>query len=417
MEPFAVCPHCNQRHRPMRTLCPMTGASIGGSAASKPPAPNAEAEVVLPVVKPVAAPTRHRPSDARQQVASQRLRPSDSAQQAASKVAAKRAPSKRPSGREKELVGRTLDGKYRVRSAIGEGALGAVFDAHHLGLDREVALKVLHPGDAQTKASVERFHREARAAGAIGHPNICRVYDFGALDDGSPYMVLEKLSGETLESQLATQGRLSVGYAIDIFVQILAGLSAAHEKGIVHRDINPSNIFLAANEGATPLVKILDFGVSKLSAALLDGDDSLTLTGRGVVIGTPAYVAPEQARAERTLDGRADLYSCGVMLFEALTGKRPSSAPKRASTIRPSLPVALDRILERAMAPTRESRYPNALDFQRDLHAVRVVPPPPLPPLRARSPSEVTETDVDFIDGSDDEDVKTTILSASKRPR
>ncbi len=393
MEPFAPCPHCHQRHRPMRTLCPTTGASFGSAAGNDPPAPRAEAPRVEAEPLPTAVKSVHA---------------------VASKTGAKRAPLKRRSSvREKELVGRTLDGKYLVRSAIGEGAVGTMFDAQHLGLKREVALKVLDPSEAETKASVDRFHREARAAGAIGHPNICRVYDFGALDDGSPYMVLEKLSGETLGHQLTKQGRLSIGYAIDIFVQILAGLSAAHEQGIVHRDINPSNIFLTTDAGPTPLVKILDFGRSKLAATLLEGDESLTVTG--VIIGTPGYMAPEQARGDRDVDGRADLYSCGVMLFEALIGKHPPVAPKRVSTIRPSLPKALDGIVDRALAPARENRYRDALEFQRDLHAVRVAAPPPPPPPRKRSPSEVTATDVDLINV--DDDVKTTIMPASKRRR
>ncbi len=400
MEKLVPCPHCDRRHKATRTVCSTTGKPLLG-----------ESDDLLTTFRPMQAP---KPG-----------------------ASAVKPPLKRRSEREKELLGRTIDGKYRVRSTIGEGALGMVFEAHHLGLDREVALKVLHPSEADTRGSVERFHREAQAAGAIGHPNICRVYDFGELSDGSPYMVLEKLNGVTLRNMLTAQGRLHTAFVIDVFVQILAGLSAAHEKGIVHRDIKPSNIFLVESPGPTPLVKILDFGVSKLSPALLDGDELLTVTGSGIIIGTPGYMAPEQARGERNLDGRADLHAVGVMLYEALTGKRPFATisadtlrrrapapPKRATALRPSLPLAFDRILEVAMSPSRESRYHHALDFQRDLHAVKVgapppfapppPPPPPPPPMRTASPSELTTTEIAFIDDSDEE---TRVIPESKRPR
>jgi serine/threonine protein kinase len=234
---------------------------------------------------------------------------------------------------------------------------------------------------------VKRFHQEARAAGAIGHPNICEVYDLGTLEDGAPYLVMERLVGETLADRIASEGGLPFDDVIDIHVQVLSGLVAAHEKGIVHRDIKPENVFLTKRVGCPPLAKLLDFGVSKMITPLFSGDreEDLDLTRTGMVMGTPFYMSPEQARGDRNLDARVDLYACGVMLYEALTGKRPFTAanynalllqilttkPRPARELRPALPMGFDELLDKALARSRDERFQSSAEFQRELQALR----------------------------------------------
>jgi serine/threonine-protein kinase len=298
-------------------------------------------------------------------------------------------PTSRPSQpvAKRDLVGKTLDAKYTVRRVLGEGGMGTVFEAEHLAIGRLVAIKVLHPHQARKENSVKRFHQEARAAAVIGHPNICEVYDIGALEDGTPYLVMEKLVGETLADRIAKEEWLPLADVIDVLIQVLSALVVAHEKRIVHRDIKPENVFLTRRTGCSPLVKVLDFGVSKTTAAHVEdeasaaGEENVDLTRIGMVMGTPHYMSPEQARGERDLDGRVDLYACGVILYEALTGRRPFNAPNYesllvqilsanphpVSELRPGLPIGFNDVIEKAMARNRSDRFANAASFQREL--------------------------------------------------
>src|SRR5580698_2921678 len=254
--------------------------------------------------------------------------PSNSRFEAARKVAPRPPVNREGTGSfslpRRDLIGKTLGGKYNVRAVLGEGGMGTVFEALNLAIGRQVAIKVLHANQLRKKDAVRRFHQEARAAGAIGHPNICEVYDLGTLDNGCPYLVMERLAGSTL-AQVMKNGVLSVEAAIDILIQVLSGLVVAHEKGIVHRDLKPDNIFLTERVGCPPVAKVLDFGVSKVvsSAPLETRDADLDLTRTGMVMGTPYYMSPEQASGARDLDGRVDVYACGVILYETLTGRRP----------------------------------------------------------------------------------------------
>jgi serine/threonine protein kinase len=259
--------------------------------------------------------------------------------------------------------------------------MGTVFEAVNLAIERQVAVKVLHTSQLRHRDAVRRFHREARAAGSIGHPNICEVYDLGTLPDGRPYLVMEKLVGATLAEQIAKEGALPIDQVVDILMQVLSALVAAHGKGIVHRDIKPENVFLTQRVGCAPIAKLLDFGVSKMTRLPSPTDKENEVTRTGVILGTPYYLAPEQACAERHPDARIDLYACGVVLYEALTGQRPFTAdsyhallikiltgkPRPARQLRPSLPEAFDPILEKAMARKREERYQTAVEFQNDL--------------------------------------------------
>ena len=290
------------------------------------------------------------------------------------------APEPRPSEGH-ELIGQTVGGRYRVKGVLGEGGMGTVYDAEHLGLSRQVAIKVLSPAQAKKRVAVKRFQQEARAAGAIGHPNICEVYDLGLLDDGSPYLVMEKLVGQTLADRIGKEGGLPFDEVVEVIVQVLSGLVAAHEKGIIHRDIKPENIFLARRVGSPPIIKLLDFGVSKMMPEFQTGEDALDLTRTGMVMGTPYYMSPEQARGERNLDGRVDVYACGVVMYEAIAGKRPflapnynalllaiiNTLPRPLRELRPKTPPELEAIIATAMARNRADRFPSAKHFLREL--------------------------------------------------
>jgi eukaryotic-like serine/threonine-protein kinase len=316
-------------------------------------------------------------------------------------------PAKPPPRR--ELVGNVVAGKYFLHRLLGAGGVGTVFEAEHLTVGRLVAIKVLHPALARRTDAVQRFKREARAAGSIRHPNVCQVYDFDTLGDGSPFLVMELLVGETLARRLAAVGRLPLYELIDILVQILSALSAAHDRGIVHRDIKPENIILTRPAGCLPAAKLFDFGVSKTIRTRLDPlHREIDLTRKGMVMGTPYCMSPEQARGDRDLDARVDLYACGVLLYQALTGRRPFVAdthqavlrevlrgkPRPARELRPALPRGFDEILAKAMALNRENRYRTADEFRRSLQRIRpsnrfvaASPPPPAVPDADENPT------------------------------
>jgi serine/threonine protein kinase len=394
---FVRCPHCRLPHDGEQLFCPTTG-------------------------KPIRGPSRKALEKAAQAAAAARLDAPASSPPSSRRISPLR------------LLGKTIGNKYVVQRVIGEGGMGTVFEAEHVALGRSVAVKVLHATQVTNEDSIRRFQQEARAAAAIGHPNICGVIDLGTLDDGSPYIVMERLVGETLAERIASEAGLPFDDVIDILVQALSGLIAAHEQRIVHRDIKPENIFLTKRVGCPPLVKLLDFGVSKMSGSMLGGvrQEDLDLTRTGMVMGTPYYMAPEQARGERGLDARVDLYACGVIFYEALTGKRPFTAPNynalllqilnatphSALDLRPALPEAYGAVIEKAMARQREDRYATAAEFQRDLQTLRdhhsvartgVVSRAPTPdrtparplPLRSRpdeAPSSSVEIPVVFSD-------------------
>lgn len=390
---FVRCPHCRIPHDAAERVCPNTGLSLGTEAR--------------------AAAREHRKAALRRKMDALALAepprelidggaPNGGARGAAGRSAA----AKGGAPDDRDLIGQTIGGRYRVHGVLGEGGMGTVFDAEHLGLSRPVAIKVLSPSQAQKRVAVKRFQQEARAAGGIGHPNICEVYDLGVLDDGSPYLVMERLIGETLADRVSKERRLPPEDVANIVGHVLSGLIAAHGKGIVHRDIKPENIFLARRVGSAPIVKLLDFGVSKMMLEYQTGDDALDLTRTGMVMGTPYYMSPEQARGERNLDGRVDVYACGVVMYEALAGRRPfvaanynalllaiiSTTPPPLRELRPTIPPALEAVVQRAMAKDRAKRYPSAVAFLRDLKAAlpagdpRPPPRPPTPEERKRAP-------------------------------
>jgi len=271
-----------------------------------------------------------------------------------------------------------LAGRYALRAELGRGGCAIVYEAHDLRLGRLVALKMIKEGARDVQANA-RLAREARAAAAIHHPNVCAVSDAGNLEDGRPYLVMERLHGETLTRCLHRLGRLSPEDAIDIALQLLSALDAAHAVGVVHRDVKPDNVFLVPRSGCGPLVKLLDFGMCRRAAAMLR--DDATLTRAGQVVGTPEYMSPEQVSGKREFDARIDLYAVGVILYEVLSGQRAfpgkdarevvvsvlvrSLPPLRS--LRPEIPLVLDRIVARAMERDASFRYSSAAEFQGDL--------------------------------------------------
>src|SRR5262252_3026773 len=212
--------------------------------------------------------------------------------------------------------GEVLVGKYRVDRILGRGGMGLVVAALHLQLEQAVALKLLLPGASSVPEAVGRFLREARAAARIQSEHVVRVTDVGTLDSGEPFMVMELLRGMDLSQVVHATGPLAVTTAVDYLLQACEGVAEAHKLGIVHRDLKPSNLFLAQRSDGSPLVKVLDFGISKAATAA----GSVALTATAAFMGSPLYMSPEQVRSARDVDARTDIWSLGVVLHELLTG-------------------------------------------------------------------------------------------------
>jgi serine/threonine protein kinase len=269
-------------------------------------------------------------------------------------------------------LGSVIDGRYKVTELIGEGGMGKVYLAEHVEIGKRVALKVLHPSYSRMPDLVERFRREARAASKIGHPNIVDVTDSGATPDGSVYFVMEYLEGVELGSVIEREGPLDVARALRITTQICRALSAAHREGIIHRDLKPENIFLIVKGGEADFVKVLDFGIAKTTEA--EAARERRLTSPGMAMGTPEYMAPEQA-AGRPADARTDVYSLGAIMYEMVTGvppyqgdnfmeiltKKATTDPASPISIRPELPVPVSDLVLASMSRNPDTR-PQSMD-------------------------------------------------------
>jgi serine/threonine-protein kinase len=298
----------------------------------------------------------------------------------------------------RDPVGQVVGGKYRVVRRLGGGGVAEVYEAVHRQIGRRLALKVLKREYADNSNVVERLLQEARAASAIGHPGIVQVFDLGRMETGEPFLAMELLAGEDLADVLRRKGKLPAPQAIGVCLHVLDALAAAHAAGVVHRDLKPENVVLVRGPDGQPWAKVIDFGIAHVAREEAAARRS---TDHGVIMGIPYYVSPEQARGIPDIDGRADVYAVGVMLFELITGRLPFDGRSvdaiihrvlhepfpRIRNIDPSLPEELERVILRATARRREDRYPGAEPFCADLRALSGLPgaatvadaPPPSP--------------------------------------
>ncbi|WP_169796582.1 serine/threonine-protein kinase [Chondromyces crocatus] len=274
-----------------------------------------------------------------------------------------------------EFVGKTLSQTYSIVRVVGEGGMGRVYEARHTRIgSKRFAIKMLHPEFARQPQVLSRFQREAEAAATVQSPYVVDVFDVDRTPDGRPFLVSEFLEGKEFAEYLNEVGRMGVGPAVRVVRQICNALSAAHAKGVVHRDMKPENVFLTGDM-SVPTAKVIDFGISKV-----DDSGGTALTKTGMIMGTPSYMAPEQARGER-VDHRADVYAVGAILYCALTGQRPfdrgdptatltavlTEDPPRPRSLEVSIPEALELVIQRAMAKAPLDRYQSMADLDLDL--------------------------------------------------
>ncbi len=267
-------------------------------------------------------------------------------------------------------IGEVIGGKYRIVRLLAKGGMGLVYEAQHTVVRRRFAVKLLRRDLAERRDILTRFQREAEAAGALENENVAAAVDFGIADDGTPYIVMEYLVGESLEALLEREGRLPVTRAAELIVQACRGVAAAHAADIVHRDLKPQNLFVSRRDDGTDLVKVLDFGVAKLQAL----NEASAATRTGSLIGTVAYMSPEQARGEKTVDARADVYALGAIFYELVSQQRPHPGTSQnailhhiathpavpISSVQPGLPAALAQTVDRALASDLGLRPPSA---------------------------------------------------------
>jgi serine/threonine protein kinase len=320
-------------------------------------------------------------------------------------------------------AGAVLSGKFRVERVIGQGSMGIVLEATDLPLQRRVAVKVMSPERAHRDESRKRFLREARAAVRLSSEHVTRLIDVGELHDGTPYLVMEYLVGSTLEEVLNREGPPPVDVVVDWMLQTLDGVAEAHRAGFVHRDIKPENLFLYERTDRPPIVKVLDFGTVKDLVS-----KGTKLTRPGATMGSPAYMPPEQVRAEE-IDARADVWAMGVTLYELLTGKLPfggESVPQTLAAIlrdepiplrqhRPEIPPALEALVGCALSKDRARRYASGTEMLGALSVIRqLLPTTPrvnrtvrlttsndLTPYRPEAFAETTDMNVlAFVEGS-----------------
>src|ERR1041385_5847087 len=305
------------------------------------------------------------------------------------------------------LIGTTIAGKYRIDERLNEGGMGTVYRGTHVLMDKTVAIKVLRPALAADEKIVARFSREARAASRISHPNALSVTDFGEDESGHVFLVMEFLSGKTLKHVIREEGPLPLARVVDIARQIGDALHAAHEQGVIHRDLKSDNIMLLDTMTGDH-AKVLDFGIAKINEA--EGKVDTGLTAPNLVIGTPQYMSPEQCSQNSEIDARSDIYSFGVILYEMLVGHVPFSGDSPAMVMmkhlqepvpsvleeRSDLPSSVARVVARAMAKVPGNRYQNVAELIEDLTIAsgmtihRLGPQEPATPVMHYEPDEVT---------------------------
>lgn len=381
---FVRCPHCSYPHGEDLVQCPVTGKmmperrkrpSSPAPGGEGPPSDIPPSAANIPALGPI-LPSPTPPPTA---PASGPVRPLPGS--------LGESPLLDPRASSEHLIGAVIDGRYKVSRLLGGGGMAAVFEGEQLTNGRPVAVKVLPFQMVDNRESHKRFFNEARLTAALSNANICSIYDYGTLEDGRPYYVMERLRGQPLSEQIKAQGVLAILDAVEIVMQVLSGLRTAHKRGVIHRDVKPANIFLHERADGRIQVKLLDFGVAKDVGRLMgSSDDTTQLTQTGCVMGTPFYLSPEQILGNRDVDARVDLWAVGVVLYECVSGKRPfvgKNFPELASRIvydahrpmwerRPATPELLQQVVDRALAKTPENRYQRASSFLRDLQTVRM---------------------------------------------
>src|SRR5882672_10086433 len=266
--------------------------------------------------------------------------------------------------------GDIIAGKFRVERVLAVGGMGVVFAAQHMIMSQRVAVKMLLPEALIVPSAVERFHREAQAAANIRNEHVVRIMDVGHTDTGAPYIVMEYLVGSDLGELIERRKNIPVEEAVDYLLQACEAMADAHRIGIVHRDLKPGNVFLTRRTDNTPLIKVLDFGISKLGEEIM-GQKQWQLTRTHVMMGSPLYMSPEQIRNAKTVDRRSDIWSLGIILFELLTGTLPfdgetaisicaqvaADPPIPLRLLHPEMPEQLEEIILRCLEKEAENRY------------------------------------------------------------
>jgi serine/threonine-protein kinase len=276
------------------------------------------------------------------------------------------------------LVGTVLEGAYRITRLIGEGGMGAVYEAVQLRLNKRVAIKLMARDLAANREALARFHREAEITSHLGHPHLVNVIDFGQAESGEPYLVMEYLEGEDLDHRLRRVGRMQIEAAVHVVRQVASALNAAHDQGVVHRDLKPGNVFLLQIPGEPDFVKVLDFGISKMKAARTQ------LTSASAIMGTPNYMSPEQATGMvEEVDHRTDQWSLACIAWEMLLGRGPFVADEVAALLYqiinldphplaprvPGLPPAVEPVLRKALSKRPTERFASMREFSRTFEA------------------------------------------------
>jgi eukaryotic-like serine/threonine-protein kinase len=305
------------------------------------------------------------------------------------------------------MIGHTIDGRCRILRELGKGGMGVVYEAEHVGTGRRVAVKVINAEMAQQDEMVRRFQREARAAGSIETPHIVHVSDTGTdATSGVIFMVMELLRGEDLQQLLRRLGKLPPLLSLRLVGQACIGLDKAHEAGVIHRDLKPANLFLSRHDNGDVTVKVVDFGIAKIKADRINAEEA-GLTRTGGMLGSPLYMAPEQAKGRKTIDHRADIWSLGVVLYQALTGQTPHPVESLAALIlaiclepappiqdvAPWVPPEIALLVHRSLAIDPEARFPSVSAM---LEAIRQVVPDGLS-VHANALVPVTEAQQAYV--------------------
>ena len=277
-----------------------------------------------------------------------------------------------------KLIGLVVENRFEVQSLLGEGGMATVYKAEHKAVDLFVAIKILNAHSDMSATDIERLKREARALNTLFHPNIVKVYSFGFLDTGEPYLVLDFLAGKSLDDMITAGELPPLKWSVEAFMQICRGLTCAHQGGLIHRDLKPSNVMIVSRDEDGAFVKILDFGIAKTS---MPQDKEQKLTRKGEIFGSPLYISPEQI-SNKEIDKRADIYSLGCLMYETLSGQPPlmgdtviqtlmkhmQDTPEPISTR--TVPAELEAIIFKCMEKRPEDRYQDTQEIENDLKKI-----------------------------------------------